>query len=47
MPEEGVELSKKEEILKSDEIIQLVKLFAKHGVNKIRLTGKVALISLF
>ena len=39
MPANGVELSKKENILMTDEIIKLANLFVKEGVNKIRLTG--------
>lgn len=39
MPANGVELTKKENILKTDEIILLAELFIKEGVNKIRLTG--------
>lgn len=39
MPEEGVNLTKKTELLTADEIIKLAELFVKQGVNKIRLTG--------
>lgn len=39
MPQEGVELSPREHILTSDEIIRLATLFVKNGVTKIRLTG--------
>lgn len=39
MPEEGVKLTHKEGILKTDEIIQIADLFVKKGVKKIRLTG--------
>ena len=42
MPEEGVQLSKKESLLKSDEIIRLVSLFSRLGVNKIRFTGNIS-----
>ncbi|XP_039302719.1 molybdenum cofactor biosynthesis protein 1 [Solenopsis invicta] len=39
MPAEGVKLTKKEGILKTNEIIQIADLFVKEGVRKIRLTG--------
>lgn len=39
MPAEGVKLTKNENILQSDEILRLAKLFVKRGVKKIRLTG--------
>ncbi|VDM79924.1 unnamed protein product, partial [Strongylus vulgaris] len=39
MPEEGVALSPSKNLLQSDEIVRLVAIFAKHGVDKIRLTG--------
>ncbi|CAJ0580879.1 unnamed protein product, partial [Mesorhabditis spiculigera] len=39
MPPEGVELTPKSHLLSNDEIITLAKIFAKRGVNKIRLTG--------
>lgn len=39
MPAEGVKLTKKENILRTDEIIQIADLFVKEGVRKIRLTG--------
>ncbi|KAI0046603.1 molybdenum cofactor biosynthesis prote [Auriscalpium vulgare] len=39
MPEEGIELSPKQNILSNDEIIRLAALFVKSGVTKIRLTG--------
>lgn len=39
MPEEGVKLTPRDEILTADEIVRLAKLFVSHGVNKIRLTG--------
>lgn len=39
MPAEGVKLTKKENILKTDEIIQIADLFVKEGIRKIRLTG--------
>jgi molybdenum cofactor biosynthesis enzyme MoaA len=46
MPEEGVPLTKKDNLLKTDEVITLVRLFAKLGVSKIRFTG-VFLLNLF
>ena len=39
MPEEGVDLTPKASLLRSDEIERLARLFALAGVNKIRLTG--------
>ncbi|RUS77179.1 hypothetical protein EGW08_015066 [Elysia chlorotica] len=39
MPEEGVKLSPKDQILKAEEIIQLSRLFVSEGITKIRLTG--------
>ncbi|XP_011053029.1 PREDICTED: molybdenum cofactor biosynthesis protein 1 isoform X2 [Acromyrmex echinatior] len=39
MPAEGVKLTKKEGILRTNEIIQIADLFVKEGVRKIRLTG--------
>ncbi|VEU19943.1 DEKNAAC100424 [Brettanomyces naardenensis] len=39
MPEEGVELSPEKDLLNTDEIIRIAKLFALSGVRKIRLTG--------
>ena len=39
MPEEGVKLTPQPEVLTSDEIVRLAALFAKEGVEKIRLTG--------
>lgn len=44
MPEEGVELSEKSNVLTHEEIIHLAKEFVKLGVNKIRLTGGEPLI---
>lgn len=44
MPEEGVELTPNTELLKTEEIITLAKLFVKEGVNKIRLTGGEPLV---
>ncbi|XP_014208030.1 molybdenum cofactor biosynthesis protein 1 [Copidosoma floridanum] len=39
MPSSGVELTRNENILKTDEIIQLANLFVREGITKIRLTG--------
>ncbi|KAL5008030.1 hypothetical protein ScPMuIL_013611 [Solemya velum] len=39
MPEEGVDLSSKDKLLTSEEILQLAKVFVREGVQKIRLTG--------
>jgi len=39
MPDEGIKLTPKEEILTTPEIIRVAKLFCAAGVNKIRLTG--------
>jgi molybdenum cofactor biosynthesis enzyme MoaA len=39
MPEEGVELSPKENILTDDEVVRIARIFVKSGVDKIRLTG--------
>ncbi len=44
MPEEGVELSEKANILTHEEVIFLAKEFVSLGVNKIRLTGGEPLI---
>jgi molybdenum cofactor biosynthesis protein A len=44
MPEEGIQLSEKENVLTHEEIIYLAKEFVKLGVNKIRLTGGEPLI---
>lgn len=39
MPAEGVELSPKDNILTTPEIIRIARLFVSEGVTKIRLTG--------
>ncbi|NWH54308.1 MOCS1 protein, partial [Fregata magnificens] len=44
MPEEGVQLTPKSELLTAQEIITLASLFVKEGVEKIRLTGGEPLI---
>ncbi|XP_077197964.1 molybdenum cofactor biosynthesis protein 1 isoform X1 [Paroedura picta] len=44
MPEEGVQLTPRAELLTTKEIITLARLFVNEGVNKIRLTGGEPLI---
>lgn len=44
MPEEGVPLTPKANLLTSEEILTLARLFVKEGVDKIRLTGGEPLI---
>ena len=44
MPEDGVELTQNDELLQTEEIIALARLFVKEGVNKIRLTGGEPLV---
>lgn len=44
MPEEGIQLSPKNNIMSADEIFGIAKEFVAHGVNKIRLTGGEPLI---
>ncbi|XP_030901511.2 molybdenum cofactor biosynthesis protein 1 isoform X2 [Melopsittacus undulatus] len=44
MPEEGVQLTPKSDLLTTQEIVTLAKLFVKEGVEKIRLTGGEPLI---
>ena len=44
MPEEGVELSPKDNILTTDEIVELSKIFVDEGITKIRLTGGEPLV---
>ncbi len=39
MPEEGVSLTPKDNLLTSEEIIRIAQLFVSEGVDKIRLTG--------
>lgn len=39
MPEEGVSLTPKDNLLSSQEIIRIAQLFVSEGVDKIRLTG--------
>ena len=44
MPEEGVQLINKEKLLSYEEIIKLCKLFAKVGIEKIKITGGEPLV---
>ncbi|WP_142785747.1 GTP 3',8-cyclase MoaA [Changchengzhania lutea] len=44
MPEAGVPLSPKSHLMTYEEIYDIAKIFVKHGVNKIRLTGGEPLI---
>ncbi|XP_065655967.1 molybdenum cofactor biosynthesis protein 1 isoform X6 [Hydra vulgaris] len=44
MPEEGVLLTKKDDLLTNEEMIRLARLFVFEGVNKIRLTGGEPLV---
>ncbi|CTQ86812.1 GTP 3',8-cyclase [Caenorhabditis elegans] len=39
MPAEGIPLKPKDKMLSNSEVLRLVKLFAAHGVDKVRLTG--------
>ena len=39
MPEEGVELTPNDELLTTDEVERVIKIFARAGVEKVRLTG--------
>ena len=39
MPAEGVQLTKKDHLLTTNELLQIVTTFVKGGVRKIRLTG--------
>lgn len=44
MPEDGIQLTPKDEILSTEEIISIARLFVKEGVTKIRLTGGEPLV---
>ena len=44
MPEEGVKLTKNDQLLSANEIVQLSQLFIEQGVDKIRLTGGEPLV---
>ena len=39
MPEEGVSLTPKDNLLTSEEILRVARLFVSEGVDKVRLTG--------
>ena len=47
MPEDGVDLTPSEQLLTTEEIIKLVKLFAEEGVDKIRFTGGEPTVKIF
>ena len=44
MPEEGVDLTEKNKLLSSGELIKVAKIFVDEGVKKIRLTGGEPLV---
>ncbi|XP_067130439.1 uncharacterized protein [Centruroides vittatus] len=44
MPEEGIKLTPNSHLLSTEELLQLINLFSKLGVNKIRFTGGEPLI---
>jgi cyclic pyranopterin phosphate synthase len=44
MPEGGIDLLKKEEILSTEEIVEVIKIGAELGIEKIRLTGGEPLV---
>lgn len=44
MPEEGVQLTPRQELLTSDEVVTLAQHFVRRGVTKIRLTGGEPLV---
>lgn len=44
MPENGVPLTPKSNIMTADEIFKIASIFVRHGVNKIRLTGGEPLV---
>eukprot|EP00126_Sphaerothecum_destruens_P013878 Sdes_comp23760_c0_seq1m21928 len=39
MPENGIELTPKDHLLRGEEILRIAKAFVSHGVDRIRLTG--------
>lgn len=44
MPKDGIDLTQQSQLLTTEEIIKISKLFVKNGVTKIRLTGGEPLI---
>ena len=44
MPAEGVDLTPKENLLSTSEILELSRLFVRQGVTKVRLTGGEPLV---
>ena len=44
MPEDGVPLTPKADLLTTEEVLTLARLFVKEGVDKIRLTGGEPLV---
>ena len=44
MPEDGVDLTPRKELLTTDEVLRLARLFVSQGVSKIRLTGGEPLV---
>ncbi|WP_066220962.1 GTP 3',8-cyclase MoaA [Formosa haliotis] len=44
MPENGVPLTPRSDLMNADEIFKIASVFVKHGVNKIRLTGGEPLV---
>ena len=44
MPEEGVDLTPKQKLLSTDEILKLSAVFVQEGITKIRLTGGEPLV---
>ncbi|KAI8492068.1 Molybdenum cofactor synthesis protein 1, partial [Branchiostoma belcheri] len=44
LPEAGVDLTPKQKLLSTEEVVTLARLFVSQGVNKIRLTGGEPLV---
>ena len=44
MPEEGIPLIRHDDILTYEEILRIVRVFAKEGISKVRLTGGEPLV---